>query len=104
MKSGILHTLKFDLHTLSCHFWLNLWLVANVSSQFHRLVNTRLAVGSRQMATNKSSPYLQIRHNLSVLLRADWNWLQLIVIAFNWDISPNWSLYFEKLIFPYLGS
>ena len=24
MKSGILHTLKFDLHTLSCHFWLNL--------------------------------------------------------------------------------
>ena len=24
IKSGILHTLKFDLHTLSCHFWLNL--------------------------------------------------------------------------------
>ena len=25
IKSGILHTLKFHLHTLSCHFWLNLW-------------------------------------------------------------------------------
>ena len=24
-KSGILHTLKFHLHTLGCHFWLNLW-------------------------------------------------------------------------------
>ena len=24
IKSGILHTLKFHLHTLSCHFWLNL--------------------------------------------------------------------------------
>ena len=23
-KNGILHTLKFHLHTLSCHFWLNL--------------------------------------------------------------------------------
>ena len=26
IKSGILHTLKFHLHTLSCHFWLNLCL------------------------------------------------------------------------------
>ena len=25
IKSGILHTLKFHLHTLNCHFWLNLW-------------------------------------------------------------------------------
>ena len=25
IKSGILHTLKFHLHTLSCHFWLKLW-------------------------------------------------------------------------------
>ena len=32
MKSGILHTLKFDLHTLSCHFWLNLWGEASVFS------------------------------------------------------------------------
>ena len=24
IKGGILHTLKFHLHTLSCHFWLNL--------------------------------------------------------------------------------
>ena len=24
IKSGILHTLNFHLHTLSCHFWLNL--------------------------------------------------------------------------------
>ena len=27
IKSGILHTLKFHLHTLSCHFWLNLWVL-----------------------------------------------------------------------------
>ena len=26
IKSGILPPLKFHLHTLSCHFWLNLWL------------------------------------------------------------------------------
>ena len=26
IKSGILHTLKFHLHTLSCYFWLNLCL------------------------------------------------------------------------------
>ena len=26
IKSGILRTLKFHLHTLSCHFWLNLWI------------------------------------------------------------------------------
>ena len=25
IKSGILHILNFHLHTLSCHFWLNLW-------------------------------------------------------------------------------
>ena len=25
IKSIILYTLKFHLHTLSCHFWLNLW-------------------------------------------------------------------------------
>ena len=25
IKGGILHTLKFHLHILSCHFWLNLW-------------------------------------------------------------------------------
>ena len=27
IKSGILHTLKFHLHTLSCDFWLNLWAI-----------------------------------------------------------------------------
>ena len=26
IKICILHILKFHLHTLSCHFWLNLWL------------------------------------------------------------------------------
>ena len=25
VKRGILHTLMFHLHTLSCYFWLNLW-------------------------------------------------------------------------------
>ena len=60
-------------------------LVANVSSQFHHLVNTGLTVGwfSCQMATNNGSPHLQIRHNLSGLYIADWKWLYLIVIAFN---------------------
>ena len=29
IKSGILHTLKFHLHTMSCHFWLNLWSPGN---------------------------------------------------------------------------
>ena len=44
-------------------------LVANVSSNFHHLVNTGLAVGSFfQMATNNSSPHLQIGHNLSDIL------------------------------------
>ena len=35
------------------------------------------------MATNKSSPHLQIRHDLSCLLHADWKWLHPIVITFN---------------------
>ena len=34
------------------------------------------------MATNKSSPYLQIRHNLSRFLLADWKWLHPILITF----------------------
>ena len=42
---------------------------------------------SCQMATNKSSPPLQIRHNLSGLLLANWNWLHPVVIAFN-TLSP----------------
>ena len=29
IKIGILHTLKFHLHTLTCHFWLNLCLAPN---------------------------------------------------------------------------
>ena len=32
---------------------------------------------------DKIGPHLQIRHDLSVLLLADWNWLQPIVISFN---------------------
>ena len=35
------------------------------------------------MATNKRSPHLQIRQNLSGLLLAEWNWLHPIVITFN---------------------
>ena len=59
-------------------------LVANVSSNFHHLVNTGLAVGSFfQMATNNGSQHLQIRHNLSGLYLADWKWLHPIAITFN---------------------
>ena len=36
-----------------------------------------------QLATNKSSPHMQIRHNLSGLLLANWKWLHLVVITFN---------------------
>ena len=32
IKNGILHTLKFHLHTLSCDFWLNLCLVQDCSN------------------------------------------------------------------------
>ena len=36
IKKGILHTLKFCLHTLSCHFWLNLCHGGNKNvTQFH---------------------------------------------------------------------
>ena len=31
IKSGILHTLKFHLHTPSCHFWLNLCFTVSAS-------------------------------------------------------------------------
>ena len=36
IKIGILHTLKFHLHTLSCHFWLNLWVN---STYFFKITN-----------------------------------------------------------------
>ena len=32
IKIGILHTLKFHLHTLGCHFWLNLWETGSQAS------------------------------------------------------------------------
>ena len=70
---------------------------------------------SCEMATNKSSPLLQSIHNMGGLLLTDWNWLHLIIIAFN-TLYPvkfyiegygalypaHWGSYFEKLIFPAL--
>ena len=103
---------------VTIYAWLQK-LVANVSSKFHHLVNTGLAVGwfSFQMATNNGSPHLQIRHNLSGLYLADWKWLHLIVIAFNtlcpvqlyihWCVTlhwTHWGSYFEKFDFTCLGS
>ena len=71
---------------------------------------------SSQMATNKSSPHLQIRHNLRGLLLTNLNWLHPIVFAFN-TLCPvefyiqwcgalhwiHWGTYFEKLFCPWLG-
>ena len=93
-------------------------LVANVSSNFHHLVNTGLAVDSFfQMATNNGSPHLQIRHNLSGLYLADWKWLHPIVIAFNtlclvkfyiqwcWALQwTRWRSYLKQLICSCLAS
>ena len=44
------------------------------------------------MATNKSNPRLQIRHNLNGILLADWNWLHPIAI------TPSGVGYFTELI------
>ena len=35
------------------------------------------------MVTNKSTPHLQIRHNLSGLLLPNWKWLHPLLITFN---------------------
>ena len=84
VSSAVWYKTKFGSQNLvTICAWLPK-LVANVSSNFHHLVNTGLAVGSFfQMATNNSSPHLQIRHNLSGLLFADWKWLHPIVITLN---------------------
>ena len=93
-------------------------LVDNISSKFHHLVNTGLAIGSlaRWLPLN-GSPHQQIRHNLSGLFLADWKWLHPIVIGFNtlcpvefyiqWCVAlhqTHWGWYFETLICPCLGS
>ena len=58
------------------------------------------------MATNKSSPHLQIRHNLSDLLLDDWKWLHpiaitvstlcLVELCIQWCGALRWNC---KLIF-----
>ena len=66
--------------------------------------------GVMQMATNKSSPRLQIRHNSSGLLLTGWKWLHLILVTFNtlclvefsiqWCGAPQWThwhSYLEQL-------
>ena len=57
------------------------------------------------MATNKSRPLLQVRHNLSGLLLTDWNWLHPIVIALThcaqWNFTSNGMGHFSKLIVPH---
>ena len=61
-------------------------LVANVSSNFHHLVNAGAGLAVFfffQMATNNGSPHMQFRHNLSGLYLADWKWLHPIIITFN---------------------
>ena len=40
IKSGILHTLKLHLHTLSCHFWLN--LRSKTYSSIMSILNNRI--------------------------------------------------------------
>ena len=67
------------------------------------------------MDTNKSSPHLQISHNLSGLLCVDWNWHHPIVTAFHTlcpvELYIQWcgslhqthlGSYFEKLFVPAL--
>ena len=57
IKSGILHTLKFHLHTLRCHFWLNLclsnlqlletyWSICSCSLSNLQLLETYLSICS----------------------------------------------------------
>ena len=67
------------------------------------------------MDTNKSSPHLQNRQNMSGLLLADWNWLHPIVVTFN-TLFPvgfyiqwcgalqrtRWRSYLKKKNFPAL--
>ena len=90
-------------------------LVANISSLFHRLVNTGVIVGS--LVKCLPIKHLQIRNNLSGLLLPNWNWLHPIVIAFNtlcplefyiqWCVAlhqTHWGSNFEKLICPCFGS
>ena len=92
-------------------------LVANISSQFHHLVNTGLAVGSLVKWLPIKYPYLQISHNLSGLLLDNCKWLHSIVITFNtlclvefcieWCGAlqwTHWCSYFKQLIYCCLGS
>ena len=42
IKSGILHILKFHLHTLSCLFWLNLCFQISITVRYWSSASTRL--------------------------------------------------------------
>ena len=55
-----------------------------------------------QIATNYGSPHLQIRHNLSGLYLADWEWLHPIAITFNtlyalWNFTSSGAGLFSEL-------
>ena len=59
------------------------------------------------MATNKSSPHMENRHDLSCLLLADWKWLHPIVITFtsnNLFVPALQVNFLEKLPQLVLGS
>ena len=46
IKSGILHTLKFHLHTLSRHFWLNLCAQATILCKVFKNYNFKITATS----------------------------------------------------------
>ena len=66
-----------------CHWYVFDLLTNNLPLSKGLTHNTARCWFSCQMATNKSSPHLQIRHYLSGLLLTDWKWLHPIVITFN---------------------
>ena len=92
IKSGILHTLKFHLHTLSCHFWLNLWVLflstslgAQLLKCFHSWDGSILRSWFHMIGVSDGS-------------LDGYSWMQLLVLCSR-DSNGNsafWWLWFKK--------
>ena len=93
IKSGNSHTLKFYLHTLSCHFWLNLWSV----SHSMELLDPNLDHGISQW---KIIQWNVISHWLSQGLQKTFSKRTFGIIIIWEELKHNYWRYHNLLLHP----